>query len=64
MRKVLFTVLILIFLATMVVASPKISIPQISWDYGNVPQNTALEHDYLVKNIGTDTLRIISVKPG
>jgi hypothetical protein len=64
MRKLLFSALILILLVTMAIAGPKISIPQISWDYGNVPQSSMLEHDFVVKNIGDDTLRILSVKPG
>jgi hypothetical protein len=63
MRKVLLLMLILVFLATIAMASPKISIPVTSWDFGNVPQNSTVQHDFLVKNIGTDTLRILSVKP-
>lgn len=45
-------------------AAPKILVPEKSWDFGHVPQNSILTHDYWIKNIGTDTLRIIKVKPG
>jgi hypothetical protein len=45
-------------------AGPQISIPEKHWDYGFVPQNAAITHTYLIKNIGDDTLRITDVKPG
>ncbi len=45
-------------------AAPKILVPEKSWDFGHVPQNSVLTHDYWIKNIGTDTLKIIRVKPG
>jgi len=45
-------------------AAPKILVPEKSWDFGHVPQNSVLRHDYWIKNIGTDTLKIIKVKPG
>lgn len=45
-------------------AAPGLFIPEKSWDFGHVPQNSILTHDYWIKNIGTDTLRIIKVKPG
>jgi hypothetical protein len=42
----------------------KISVPETHYDYGNVPQNSMLSHDYIIKNIGEDTLKIIQVRPG
>jgi len=45
-------------------AEPKITVPEIRWDFGHVPQQSVLTHDYWVKNTGTDTLSIIRVKPG
>jgi len=45
-------------------AEPKILIPEMRWDFGHVPQQSVLTHDYWIKNIGTDTLKIIRVKPG
>jgi hypothetical protein len=45
-------------------AAPKMLVPEKSWDFGHVPQNSILTHDYWIKNIGTDTLKIIKVKPG
>lgn len=62
-RRILFFAIIMAF-ASLVLADPRISVPEKSWDFGNVPQNGTFSHDYWVKNIGTDTLRIIKVKPG
>lgn len=45
-------------------ADPKIFIPEMRWDFGHVPPESKLTHDYWVKNTGTDTLKIIRVKPG
>lgn len=45
-------------------AEPKLYIPEMRWDFGHVPQQSVLTHDYWIKNIGTDTLKIIRVKPG
>ena len=62
-RRILFFAFITAF-ASLALADPRISVPEKSWDFGNVPQNGTFSHDYWVKNIGTDTLRIIKVKAG
>jgi hypothetical protein len=43
---------------------PKLLIPETSFDYGFVPPRCTLSHYYLVKNAGTDSLKIKEVKPG
>ena len=64
MKKVwLVTIFTCLSLST-AMAKAKIDVPETHWDYGNVPQNATLVHDYVVKNIGDDTLRITDVKPG
>jgi hypothetical protein len=64
MRKVLLTAIFACLPLTAAIATPKIVVPETHWDYGNVPQNATLSHDYVVKNVGDDTLRITDVKPG
>lgn len=64
MRNVLLTAIFAALPLTVAVATPKIVVPETHWDYGNVPQNATLSHDYVVKNVGDDTLRITDVKPG
>jgi hypothetical protein len=54
----------LIFLYEAQAGQPKVLIPETTWDFGYVPTNSVITHNYLVKNLGTDTLKILSVKPG
>ncbi len=43
---------------------PKLLIPETSFDFGYAPTKCVLSHYYLVKNVGTDSLKIENVKPG
>ena len=64
MRKLILTATLILGMVCLAQADPKIFLPEISYDFGHVPQNSTLTHDYWIKNIGTDTLKIIRVKPG
>jgi hypothetical protein len=43
---------------------PKISVPSKHWELGLVPATSKTVCRYWVKNVGDDSLRILSVKPG
>ena len=43
---------------------PKLLIPETMFDFGYVPPHSVISHYYLVKNVGTDTLKIEKVRPG
>jgi hypothetical protein len=43
---------------------PKAFMPETTWDFGKVPQGNIVSHSYWIKNTGTDTLKIIKVRPG
>lgn len=64
MNKQILFFAIIMAIASLAFADPKIVVPEQTWDFGHVPQNGTLSHDYWVKNGGTDTLRIVNVKPG
>jgi hypothetical protein len=64
MKKLLAVTMFLISLPVVSMATPVLSMPEVHWDYGNVPQQSVLTHDYWIRNIGDDTLKIIEVKPG
>jgi len=64
MKKVLMVLFILIGVAAIASANPKIKIDQPYFNFGHVPQNSTVSHDYWIRNVGTDTLRITKVKPG
>lgn len=56
--------LLLLILAETSSAQPKAFMSETTWDFGKVPQRNFVSHSYWIKNIGTDTLRIIKVRPG
>jgi hypothetical protein len=64
MKNWIWTIALILGINGVLFAAPKILVPETSWDFGHVPQNSVLTHDYWIKNIGTDTLKIIKVKPG
>jgi hypothetical protein len=43
---------------------PKVLIPEPRFDYGLIPAGSVVSHHYLIKNVGTDTLKIEKVRPG
>jgi hypothetical protein len=64
MKKLLAAFVFLFSWPIISMAGPQLSLPEIHWDYGNVPQNSVLTHGYWLRNNGDDTLRILNVKPG
>ncbi|MCJ7498499.1 MAG: DUF1573 domain-containing protein [candidate division Zixibacteria bacterium] len=67
-KRVLFLLglilLMLLMLADISTAQPKVFMSETSWDLGIIPQGGVISHTYWIKNIGTDTLRILKVRPG
>jgi len=43
---------------------PRAFLPETSWDFGKIPTNSVVSHSFWIKNVGTDTLKILSVRPG
>jgi hypothetical protein len=41
----------------------RIEIPEDMWDFGSIPLNSVVAHDFPIKNVGADTLVITEVKP-
>lgn len=64
MRKGLVFFAILLGFASLAFADPKILVPEKSWDFGHIPQQSTVSHAYSIFNVGTDSLKIIKVKPG
>jgi hypothetical protein len=71
MKKAIGVVTVLLLLCFVVnlapkalAGGPKLLIPETVFDFGLVPTKSTLSHYYLVKNAGTDTLKIENVKPG
>jgi len=61
----LLLVLLLIFLvAGSLMAAPRLTINESSFDFGFVPQNSKISHDFWLDSTGDDTLKILKVVPG
>jgi len=61
----LLLVLLLIFLvAGSLMAAPRLTINEASFDFGFVPQNSKISHDFWLDSTGDDTLKILKVVPG
>jgi len=47
-----------------VVSEPRLTIPEAEFDFGYVPQNAKISHDFWLFSKGSDTLKILQVNPG
>ncbi len=45
-------------------AQPKMAIPESAFDFGYVPQHSKISHVFWLHSTGTDTLKILNVRPG
>lgn len=66
MRKSILAASLAVLLVTAgaVQAAPKLSIPQDTFDFGYVPQNSSISHVFWLHSTGEDTLRVERVVPG
>jgi len=62
--KLLFQSLMLLCLAGVVYAQPRLEIPDNSFFFGHAPQNSTITHSFWFKSTGTDTLKIKEIKTG
>ena len=65
-KKILLFILILglILSFNSVQGTPRLTIPEASFDFGFAPQNASLTHVFWLHSTGDDTLKILNVKPG
>lgn len=45
-------------------AQPRLEVPEVSFNFGYVPQGASIAHTFWLRNVGGDTLRITDVRPG
>ena len=55
---------VLVILASGLQAAPKMTIPVNEFDFGYAPQHSKLSHTFWLYSTGTDSLKILKVKPG
>ncbi|MDX9857031.1 MAG: hypothetical protein RBT76_04535 [candidate division Zixibacteria bacterium] len=56
--------LLLLFAAGSLTAAPRLEIPENTFNFGYVPQNATISHDFWLYSTGDDTLRILRIVPG
>jgi hypothetical protein len=67
MKRALFFSVLLMFLVSwsnLTWAEPKLSIPEPEFDFGYVPQHSVIAHVFWLHSTGTDSLKIVNVRPG
>jgi hypothetical protein len=67
MRKMkFFTAIVAAMLLWAVTAesAPRMTLPESSFNFGFVPQNSTVSHVFWLHSTGDDTLRVLNVKPG
>ena len=50
--------------STVAIAQPKLTIPEAEFDFGYVPQHASISHVFWLHSTGTDSLKIVNVRPG
>ncbi len=61
---ILYTFYFLLFFIISCFGKPRIEFNEITYDFGQVKQNTELKHIFIFKNTGSSTLSIEKVKAG
>ncbi|MCK5126755.1 MAG: DUF1573 domain-containing protein [candidate division Zixibacteria bacterium] len=64
MKKIILTLVAVLVCSSLVSAQAQLQIPDDSFDFGIVPNNSKSSHTYWLKSVGTDTLKILKVIPG
>ncbi|MFQ5500409.1 MAG: hypothetical protein ACE5FH_12135 [Candidatus Zixiibacteriota bacterium] len=56
--------LALLLLVGSAFAAPRLTLGESAFNFGFVPQNAKISHDFWLKSTGDDTLKILKVVPG
>jgi hypothetical protein len=62
--KILLILFLLLVLASLAVAEPKMNIPNDTFDFGYAPQKSQISYRFWIYSVGIDTLQIVDVRPG
>jgi len=63
-RNTLVTMFASAGLVVIATAAPKMEVPEDTIDFGKTVQRVVLTHDFWIKSVGDDTLRITGIEPG
>lgn len=62
--RLLLPTLALAMFATAAVSAPRLTIPESAFNFGYVPQNSKVSHQFWLLSTGDDSLRILKIVPG
>ena len=62
MMKYVFSILLVLLVASSASAQPKLEIPSNKFDFGLMPDQSTVKHSFWFKSVGTDTVRIKEIK--
>lgn len=60
----ILTIVCLIFLVSSLIAAPRLTINESTFDFGYAPQNSKVSHIFWLHSTGEDSLKILKVVPG
>ena len=63
-RFVVAAVLLVLLLAAAVLGAPRLTLPVSEFDFGFVPENSKISHEFWLFSSGDDSLKILKVIPG
>ncbi|MBK7141543.1 MAG: DUF1573 domain-containing protein [bacterium] len=64
LKKIGAVTAIVLMVTSGLTAAPRLVIPEVEFDFGFSPQNSAISHPFWLKSAGDDTLKIVNVVPG
>ena len=60
----LFGAALLLVASAQVSSAPRLTMPESAFNFGFVPQNSKISHDFWLFSSGDDSLKILKVVPG
>jgi len=63
-KVICLAVFLVVLISGSILAAPKMTIKESSFDFGTVPQNSTISHIFWLYSTGDDTLKILNVVPG
>ncbi len=56
--------MVVLIAASAIMAAPRLVLPETTFNFGYVPQNAKISHDFWLYSKGEDSLHILKVVPG
>lgn len=64
LQTILLIAVLVLLVSNLSLATPRLTLPETSFDFGFVPQHSTISHKFWLISSGDDTLKILKVVPG